>query len=112
MLEYASIRLTDSCRPATKFATVMVKTASVAITGGHPLAHERRRRGRRALVGVRCPRVEWHGADLEDDTDQDEERAEHEQGIARHRRPGRRPDAGQVRVPGRAIKERKAVEQD
>src|SRR5580700_10077646 len=40
MLEYASIRLTDSWRPATRFATVIVSSASVAMTGGQPLAHE------------------------------------------------------------------------
>src|SRR5690348_948924 len=40
MLEYASMRLTDSCRPATRFATVMVATASAAMTGGQPFDHD------------------------------------------------------------------------
>src|SRR5260370_412390 len=40
MLEYASIRLTDSWRPATRFATVIVTAARPAMTGGQPLAHD------------------------------------------------------------------------
>ena len=40
MLEYASMRLTDSCRPATRFATVIVATAMPARTGGHPFVHD------------------------------------------------------------------------
>src|SRR5579859_3246915 len=40
MLEYASMRLTDSCRPAMRLATVIVTAASVATTGGHPAAHD------------------------------------------------------------------------
>src|SRR3954467_9417322 len=40
MLEYASMRLTDSCRPAIRLATVMVRTARMAMIGGHPVAHE------------------------------------------------------------------------
>src|SRR5947209_7575444 len=40
MLEYASMRLTDSWRPAMRFATVIVRAASVATTGGHPAAHD------------------------------------------------------------------------
>src|SRR5215831_10392149 len=40
MLEYASMRLTDSCRPAIKFATVMVSTAMPASTGGQPADHD------------------------------------------------------------------------
>src|SRR5579859_313909 len=34
------MRLTDSCRPATRLATVIVNAARAAITGGQPLAHE------------------------------------------------------------------------
>ena len=35
------MRFTDSCRPAMKFAAVIVRTASVAMAGGQPLDHER-----------------------------------------------------------------------
>src|SRR4051794_8340824 len=41
MLEYASMRFTDSCRPAVKLATVIVSTAIAATTGGQPAAHDR-----------------------------------------------------------------------
>src|ERR1700734_948852 len=40
MLEYASMRFTESCLPATRFATVMVRTLTHARTGGHPAAHD------------------------------------------------------------------------
>ena len=40
MLEYASIRFTESCRPAIRLATVIVMTASQATAGGHPLDHD------------------------------------------------------------------------
>jgi len=40
MDEYASIRFTDSWRPAMRFATVIVSTASVAKAGGQPVPHD------------------------------------------------------------------------
>src|SRR5687767_6926249 len=40
MLEYASMRLTDSWRPATRLATVIVSTATPASTGGQPADHD------------------------------------------------------------------------
>src|SRR5689334_14906824 len=40
MLEYASMRFTDSCCPATRFATVIVMTAIHASAGGHPDDHD------------------------------------------------------------------------
>src|SRR3954468_14812590 len=40
MLEYASMRFTDSCWPATRFATVIVRTAIHASAGGHPDDHD------------------------------------------------------------------------
>src|SRR5271165_5036636 len=40
MLEYASMRFTESCRPAMRFATVIVATAIAARTGGQPADHD------------------------------------------------------------------------
>src|ERR1700743_3129644 len=40
MLEYASIRFTESWRPAIKFATVIATTLTHARIGGQPLAHD------------------------------------------------------------------------
>src|SRR4051794_34930632 len=41
--EYASMRFTESCRPAMRLATVIVRAANKASTGGHPLPHEAER---------------------------------------------------------------------
>ena len=47
------MRLTDSCRPAMRFGTVMVSTASTASSGGQPAAPARERRRRNATSSTR-----------------------------------------------------------
>ncbi len=73
-------------------------------------------RSRRALVDVRGPHVERHGADLEGQARQDEYDAEQGAGAepfrARHLRADRLGDAAEQGGAGEAVKERDAVKQD
>jgi hypothetical protein len=69
--------------------------------------------GRRtALVDVRDPDVEGHGADLEAEADDDEEQAELERGGHRARVVDRCAHRGEVEVAGRAVDPGDAVDEE
>ncbi len=116
IVEYASMRLRFVCAIATTLPISIDSTASaismscqlrdhrIQPFGEHAdREHERRdlrrradeqRHGRRrAVVDVRHPHVERHGAELEGDADDDERQAEDQAEVARPRLRGRRPPA-------------------
>ena len=77
--------------------------------GGHLCrrAHERRHRGRRALIGVRRPHVERRGRRLEREPGDDHREPDHERRVVR---VTRRRDLRERQLAGGAVDERRAEE--
>src|SRR5215208_6228109 len=116
------MRFTDSCRPAMRFATVIVSTARPARIGGHPAPHEaesgspnaiKRTRSMVAkaalltatamnvVAGVGRPHVERHGAHFEDEPEEHEHEADDHEGQRRHAGRDALADTGEVGVTRR-----------
>ena len=76
--------------------------------------HESGDRRHRSLIDVGRPEVKWHGRHLERQPDQQQRRADENQGIDRLLAHGREcgRDAAQVEAPGGAVNQRHAVQDE
>ena len=74
--------------------------------------HEARHLRGRALVDIRHPHVEWHGANLEEQADQHERRAQRDDRVVRAALGQRCGNAAVHERARRAIEERSAVDED
>ena len=74
--------------------------------------HERGDRGRGALVDVGGPRLERHGADLEEQADREQARADEQQAGAADVVAHGLVDRGEVHGAGEAVEQRRAVEEE